>query len=220
MKKARTVVDIAMMIALPMLMAYSLIGDINHELLGVFMFLLFAAHHVMNRKWWGAIFKGRYSAARVFNTGIDLLLAVYMLMQPVSGILMSKHILTGVTIDGAASDLRTIHMSLAYWGFILLSMHLGLHAGQVIAKLRGKSADVSPKGPVVVASAVSAYGLYAFIRRGIADYLLLRVQFAYFDPSASVLLFLLDYASVMVLIASITCFIHKQMIGYRNKERA
>ena len=225
MKRARTVIDICMLILLPVLMAYSLIGEKNHELVGLCMFALFTAHHIMNRRWWGALFRGRYTLARAFNTLIDLLLALYMVMQPVSGVLMSKHILTGVALEGASSDLRTIHMSFAYWGFILLSMHLGMHAVPLVAKLKKKAGDQAVMTAAVLVAVISAYGLYAFIRRGIADYLLFRVQFAYFDPSASKLLFMLDYATVMVLIATLTYGIHKYVLcrklsgKTRNKEK-
>ena len=114
MKKLRMTIDILMVITLPLLMAYSLIGENNHEIIGVCMFALFIAHHVINRKWWSGIFKGKYNAVRIMNTVINLLLAVYMLFQPVSGILMSKHVLKEVTISGASGILRTIHMTLAY----------------------------------------------------------------------------------------------------------
>ena len=56
MKKARMTIDILMVVLLPPLMAYSLIGENIHEVLGICMFALFIAHHVINRKWWSGIF--------------------------------------------------------------------------------------------------------------------------------------------------------------------
>ena len=106
MKKVRMTIDIMMVVLLPLLMAYSLIGENIHEVLGICMFALFIAHHVINRKWWPGIFtpkraeemngghfrhKGKYNAVRILNTVVNLLLAVFMLLQPVSGILMSKY---------------------------------------------------------------------------------------------------------------------------------
>ncbi len=214
--KPRMIIDILMVMLLPLLMAYSLIGEKNHEILGICMFALFIAHHVINRKWWTTLFKGKYSPARAFNTAVNLLLAVYMVAQPVSGILMSKHILTGITIAGASSDLRTIHMTLAYWGFVILSVHLGLHVSAIAAKMKKKERDGTAKAIPFLAALVSAYGLYAFIKHGIVDYLLLRVQFAYFDPSASAALFILDYIAVMVFFAALT---HVLQILLKRKEK-
>ena len=100
MKKARMIIDILMTLLLPVLMAYSLVGEQAHEILGLCIFALFIAHHVINRKWWTGLFKGKYNAVRVLNTLVNLFLAVFMVMQPVSGILMSKYILKNVTIAG------------------------------------------------------------------------------------------------------------------------
>ena len=45
------IIDILMTMLLLVLMAYSLVGEQVHEILGVLMFGLFIAHHVINRKW-------------------------------------------------------------------------------------------------------------------------------------------------------------------------
>lgn len=155
-----------MTLLLPLLMAYSLIGENTHEVIGICMFVLFMAHHVINRKWWKGILppkrtrlsvqeecpvdipsvgevsgghfhrKGKYNAVRILNTVVNLFLAVFMILQPLSGILMSKYVLKEVTISGASSTLRTIHMTLAYWGFIMMSFHLGLHIRMISAKMK------------------------------------------------------------------------------------
>ena len=94
MKRLRMTLDIAMTVLMPLLMAYSLIGETFHEIIGTLIFILFIIHHMLNRKWSGALFKGRYSPDRVFRTGINALLFAFMILQPLSGILMSKHLYT------------------------------------------------------------------------------------------------------------------------------
>ena len=61
LKKIKITIDIVMVILLPMLMAYSLIGEKFHELIGTVMFILFITHHVMNRNGCQALTKGRYN---------------------------------------------------------------------------------------------------------------------------------------------------------------
>lgn len=78
MKKARIIIDTLMVALLPLLMAYSLIGEDIHEILGICMFVLFKAHNVINRKWWTSIFKGKYNSARFLNTAVNLLLVVFI----------------------------------------------------------------------------------------------------------------------------------------------
>ena len=223
MKKARMIIDILMILIMPLLMAYSLIGENIHEVLGIGMFALFIAHHVINRKWWTGILKGKYNAVRVLNTAVNLFLAVYMLVQPVSGILMSKYVLKEVAISGVSSTLRSIHMTLAYWGFLMMSVHLGLHIRTVGAIITGHMNQMWKWILRIIFLVIAAYGVYAFMKRGIGDYLLMRVMFAFFDNSESRILFILDYAAVMVLAAGIGYYIQSGMLMLqkrRNKNEA
>ena len=126
-KKVRLIVDIGMVVLLPLLMAYSLIGEQFHEIIGTVMAVLFVIHLILHRKRIAAIPKGRYNARRTFQTVLDLLLPVFMVLQPVSGILMSKHLYTFIRIPGVSSLMRQIHMALAYWEFVLMSIHAGTH---------------------------------------------------------------------------------------------
>ena len=203
MKKARMTIDIMMVMLLPILMAYSLIGESIHEVIGACMFAAFLAHHVINRKWWTGLFRGKYNAIRILNTVINLLLAVYMILQPVSGILMSKYVLKEVTMSGASATLRTIHMTLAYWGFILMSFHLGLHVRALSAHYAKKMNKTAKMVFMILFLFISAYGVYAFVKRGIGDYLLMKVMFAFFDFGEARVRFLIDYAAVMILVAAI-----------------
>ena len=108
-----------MTVSLPMLMAYSLIGEMLHEIIGTAIFVLFIVHHVLNRKWYGALFRGKYNMRRIFQTTLDMLLLVFMILQPISGILMSKHLYTFLPALPISAQVRSIHMMLAYWGYML-----------------------------------------------------------------------------------------------------
>jgi len=97
MKIFKLIIDTLMTVLMPMLMAYSLIGENNHEIIGIFIFVIFIVHHALNCKWWTGIFKGKYNAVRLLNTIVNLSLVVFMIMQPVSGVLLSKHILKALS---------------------------------------------------------------------------------------------------------------------------
>ena len=49
--------------------------------------------------------------------------------------------------------------------------------------------------------AVSGYGIFAFFRRSLPDYLFLRTHFVYFDFEEPLIFFYLDYLCIMVLVA-------------------
>ena len=197
-------IDTAMLILLPLLMAYSLIGETAHEWLGLAMFLLFILNHIMNPAWLKTLFKGRYTPLRIYLTGVGALLLFVMVLQPVSGIMMSKHIFHFSGIGGM-SFARTVHLLLSHWGFILMSVHVGNHAG---AHRAGKKKGVATL-LWVAANVVSIYGAYAFVNRNMASYLILKNQFVFFDFGQPRLRFMADYASMMCLFACIGAVLSK-----------
>jgi hypothetical protein len=195
----RKILDAAMVPLLPLLMAYSLIGEAFHEVAGTLMLALFILHHWMNRAWWKNLFKGQYSPQRVFQTALNLLLLIFMIAQPLCGILISKHLYTFLPTDGVSSVARAIHLPLANWGFVLMSLHAGTHLSAMLPKGRKKAAVLGCLG------AVSLYGAYAFVKRQIPAYLFLKLPFAFFDYSEPRVFFLADYLTVMILLT---------MLGY------
>ncbi len=204
MKRARIVLDFVMTALLPVLTAYSLVGELLHEILGTAMLLLFIAHHILNRKATGAMFKGRQSAERVFGTAVDLLLFAVMIALPLSGIVLSKHLYTWLPLSGLSALARTMHLLASYWGFVLMSVHLGLHLNRFLPKRRSPKIVLS-----VILSLIAAYGVYAFIKRDIGSYMFLKTQFVFFDFDAPRILFFLDYLAVLILFAWVGCGVKK-----------
>ena len=70
---------------------------------------------------------------------------------------------------------RTVHLLCAYWGYLLLSLHLGLHWGMMVA-MAGKKLSPSPRRRVVfniLGAAAALYGVFALFQRQIPTYLFL-----------------------------------------------
>ena len=82
--------DRLMVVLLPLLMAYSLIGEELHEWLGASMFLLFLGHHALNRRWYRSLAKGKWTARRLFRTFVNAALLLCMLGLMVSGVILSR----------------------------------------------------------------------------------------------------------------------------------
>ena len=202
----RLIIDIAMTVLLPMLMAYSLIGETFHEIVGTAVFVLFIVHHILNRKWYGALFKGKYNARRIFQTILDILLLVFMLLQPISGILMSKHLYTFLPTLPISAQARSIHMLLAYWGYVLICIHAGTHLAAPMKNLFMKSKKIFA-AVCVTAVCISVYGCAAFIKRGFPGYMSGRTMFAFFDYSEPRVYFFLDYLAIMILFMMVGCLV-------------
>ena len=208
-KKLRIIIDIGMVLLLPLLMAYSLVGEAAHEYLGIGMFVLFAAHHILNAAWWKHLLRGRYTPLHIFGTAVNLALAVIMLALPISGMILSRHVFRFLHLGGATAA-RTVHLLASYWGLVLMSVHAGMHGSMISGMLRKKfnirrSSTAGTWSLRLIAVLLAVCGVHAFVKHKISSYLFLRTQFVFIDFSQPVALVLLDYLAIIALFA---------MVGY------
>lgn len=215
-------VDLAMTAALLLLMAYGLIGEAAHEWIGIGMFLLFVLHHILNGSFGRNILKGKYSPVRVVQTGLVVLILCTMIGSMVSGVILSRYALAFLPIKGGLSLARNLHMICAYWGFVLMSVHLGFHWSMILGMARQlfrESSAVRKWAGRTLALVISGYGIYAFIKRDIGDYMFLRSHFVFFDYEEPLLFFYLDYIAVMGLFVFLGYYVCAglRMIGRERK---
>lgn len=163
------------------------LGPILHEGIGGAFLLLVLLHLWLNRRWLMNLFHGRYTAPRALLTLADLLLIVDVLLLLLSGVVMSRAL--GLELEGGMDLARTTHMLAAYWGFVVMSFHIGLHWRRLPLWM-----------PLPM-----LYGAWAFIKRQIGDYMFLRSQFVFFDFEEPIGWFFLDYIAVMLLFAGLGC---------------
>lgn len=199
----RLTVDVLMTLALLFLTGYQFWGDIAHEWAGAGMFVLFITHHILNIGWYRRVFKGKYITVRTIMLCIDILLLLAMLSLMYSGIAMSRHVFGFLSIRRGLDLARKLHILGAYWGFILMSVHLGLHWNTVIGVIK-KQLKIAPSRPrsimlFIVSAVIAAYGVYVFISRDFAAYMFLQNEFVFLDYNESRLLFYIDYLSLMGL---------------------
>lgn len=215
-------VDVVMTLALLFLMGYHLWGEVLHEWIGMGMFVLFIAHHILNGKWHKALFKGKYNALRILTLCIDFLVLAVMLIQMYSGIVMSRYVFAFLPIDGGMSLARRLHILGAYWGFILMSLHLGLHWNMILGMSR-KATGIKSKGKsrsilsFIIGLAIAGYGVWAFISRDFPTYLLLKSEFVFLDYSEPKILFYIDYIALMGLCIFIAHYSTKLIRKFKKK---
>ena len=209
-------IDLAMTAALPVLMCYSIVGETAHEVIGIAMFVLFILHHILNFGWIKSLFKGKYDLRRIVNTAVNALVFLCMVGLMYSGIVISKHVFTFVAVGGAMNA-RTIHMLCAYWGLVLMSVHLGMHISQMAARIKLKNKAIL-WALLIISGVIGTVGVYEFISMKFPDYMFGKVRFAFIDTSASAVLTTIRYLSVMVLFAYVGYIL--QMLLKRNKKTA
>lgn len=204
--KLKICIDILMTAALLFLMPYELVGRAAHEWIGTEIFLLFILHHILNRKWTAHMFKGKYTKFRILQTILVAAIFISMIGSMVSGILLSEYVFAAIKIKGVANMARNIHMLCAYWGFILMSLHLGLHWNMFLKMLDRKIHFPAGKKKYIfriLAGVIAAYGCHAFIKRQIGSYMFLKKHFVFFDYTEPLIFFMLDYIAVMGLFIAV-----------------
>lgn len=212
--KFKIMIDILMSVALLVLMAQQLVGEKAHEWLGVSMFVLFITHNILNLSWYQSLPKGKYSIYRIFKTAINIAIFLSMIGSMVSGIILSRHVFTFLPISGGAFFARTLHILCAYWGFVLMSLHIGFHWSMIVGMIHRMAKNIRPSRTralilCIIAVVITAYGIYAFTSRQLGEYMLLKTQFVFFDFNEPLVFFFADYFSIMFLFAFISFYLKK-----------
>lgn len=221
----RWITDLALTIILLLLMGYSLIGEAIHEWLGITMLALVILHHAWNWTWYKSFGTGRMSIYRAVQNLLTCLLLLFVFGSLLSGLILSRYVLDFLPLGWGQDWARTIHLPCAFWSFLLMALHLGLHWGGVMGTARRFAGLTGPSRVrtavlQLTGVAIACYGLLAFSRSGFLDYLLLRTHFLFFPPDQTITGFLKNYLAILGLFIWIghyggnglgRCFIRKKV---------
>ncbi|MBR4578162.1 MAG: hypothetical protein IKO22_00970 [Oscillospiraceae bacterium] len=185
----KMVVDAGMTVLLLCLMACQVTGESLHEWLGIGMTVLLIIHHILNRKWYAGLFRGNCHAYRILTTVINTLLLLTITLTAVCGMSMSSWAVPFLYGMLPVSFARRFHLSMSFWSFLLMGVHLGFHLPAMTAK--GKPGKTAKELLTCLFTITAGIGLGFFFRNRIPDYLLFRTPFALFDyEKQGVLVFL------------------------------
>lgn len=206
----KIIVDILMLAAMPVLMAYMLVGEVLHEWLGAGILVLFILHHALNFQWIKNLFCGKYTLSRFVKTTVNVLILLVIIGLAYSGIVLSRHIFADLAIHASRANARSIHMFCSYWGFVLMSLHFGFHWDMFLGiarKFTEKKSVLRSAVLRVLVAGIAGYGIYAFQKREISSYLMMKIQFAFFDMEEPLVAFIVDYLAVMGLFAVVGYYV-------------
>ena len=225
LNKIRLPLDIMMTLVSIVLMGGNFLfpAEIVHEILGVGLFVLWGVHIALNRLWYSAIFRGKYKPYRIMQTVINCGILICTIFLMISGIILSNQLFTFLNIQSGLGFARIAHLLASHWYYLFMSLHIGLHVGMIANRIKQKkivgndSSKEESQPQFKVRKIIShillffacAYGLYAFIARGVWKYLVLKQQFFFFDLERGYILFAMDYISIIILFATISHFIAK-----------
>lgn len=219
----KLVIDFTMTVLMLVEMAYPFTGNMVHELVGISLFVLFIVHNILNRRWYQTIFKGKMNARRILNITVNLLLIVTMVVLMISAIPISRTVFAFISINSGLI-VRQIHTLAAYWGLILISVHLGMHWGMIIGGVRKMTGitDISPILTIifrVFVVLIVVYGVQASFHRNVGYKLILYSTFDYWDSDESVIKLFLNYLSIMGIYICGTYYVLK-IASKKEKNKA
>lgn len=202
--KIKVIIDLFITILLLLLMAFQITGQEFHEWFGAGMLVLFLVHNILNFKWYRSLFKGKYSIIRVMRMIVNFAVLLSIMCLAYSGMVLSHYVFDFVSVRGQMALARQMHMAASYWGFVLMSVHLGFHWGMIVGMagklVRGRKI---PKSLLLIlrliAVAVAGYGAVCFYKADIVSYLFLKNQFAFFDFEQTVVSVFSEYIAMMGL---------------------
>ena len=175
----KRIVDAVMTVLLLLLMAYQVTGEMAHEWIGMGMTVLVIIHQILNRKWYGALFKGKYNPYRSITTVLNILLIASFALTAFCGMSMSGYAVPFLYGMAPVSFVRRMHLSMSHWAFVLMGLHLGMHIPAMTAGLKLK--DRKKTILACIFTCISGIGLWLFLRNSMPDYLFFRVPFAFLD---------------------------------------
>ena len=205
MKIFKIILDIIMTILFIVLMGYYITGNTVHEILGVITFMLFILHNILNIKWYKSIFKGKHNFQRIFHITINLLLFIAMTCMIISGIMISSEVFSFLNMSTTMFG-RRLHMISTSWGFILMSIHVGLHLGIIMNKINTKIKNsIFEYVYYFILILLSGLGIYSFITLKIWEEMFLTIDFKFFNYEQNPIMFYLKYVVILIFI-SITIY--------------
>lgn len=197
-------------------MAFQVTGQFAHEWLGITMFALTVVHQILNRKYYAAIFKGRYRLTRVFQLIVNILLLLSFVCTALSGMMMSRFAAPFMNGLLPSSVVRQAHLALSHWSFVLVGVHLGLHFGIITSKIKSKPVKIALG---VLTGGVSVYGFYLFIKANLFDYMFLKIPFAFLDYEKAWWLVITENLAMLLAWAFAGFLLWKVLILCSNKKR-
>ena len=139
---------------------------------------------------------------------------------------MSRVVFSFLPIDGGMGFARILHMVTAYWGFLLMSVHLGLHWGMIMGMARKIRKQKEPSKLQTwilraLALVISGFGVYAFLKHNLLSYMFVKNQFVFFDMQQPLISFLAEYLAMMVLWACLSYYLSRgiQRLPLKKKKQ-
>ena len=151
------------------------------------------------------------------TTAVNMLLLVAIGLTAVCGMSMSNHAVPFLYGILPVSFARRMHLSMSYWSFLLMGLHLGFHLPAMTAKMNLSKTTSTVLNCLFVV--VAGLGLGCFLRNGIPDYLFFKTPFAFFDYDKSGLMVFMENLAELLCFAFLGTNLVRLIQGRKKTEK-
>lgn len=187
-------------------MGYWWLGNTAHEVMGAGLLALVGRHVILNRRWFAAIRRGHYDAARRLRLALNLMLAAAMLVLLVTSLMISESLRGVLNLPGVFT-LREVHWFAAHWLVVIVGLHIGLHwhivTGLARARLPILRNNILGVLSWALAIPVACLGVNSSFVMGLGTRLGFDYSLTMWDFSASTLPYFAHWLAITVLYAVI-----------------
>lgn len=213
-----------MALLLLVLMGFHLYSEMLHEWTGILFTLIIFFHLYLNKHRLWSLPSTLPSGMQFINRTINLATLIITLMAIISGIMISRHVFSDLPFHNPETEVRKMHMTAAHWGMVILSIHIGLH-WKMLATFFCRIMHIPDNAPFAniimpgFFSIIALQGMYFFLKRDYLSYLLMQVDFSFFDYEEPAWIFYASYLSIIILFSLVTRFLLWLFI-FRPERRA
>lgn len=132
----------------------------------------------------------------------------------ISAVPISREVFALLPISGGLALGRSVHMLSAYWGFLFMGLHLGVHWQTVTQLIFRRFSHPSRRRKILLWTLGTLFALFS---RDLPDYLFLKTPFVFFDDEEPLIFFFRDYLAIMAAMLWIGSLL---AMGARRIDRA
>lgn len=144
----RILLDCAALIIFITCLAYYWLGNVVHEWLGLLLFCIGIIHNFINRHWFRRLPQHTKKTRSLLFLLLNTCFLLTMIVLLISSVVLSRTVLPWFT-DSANYLTRDIHVTAAYWAFILMSLHVGMSSQKIVAWAK-KRLNYHPKNSLLI----------------------------------------------------------------------
>jgi len=212
-KYFKLALDLVMYLLFLLLMGAHLTSAALHEWFGVGLLTCFILHNILNYRWYKALFKGKYTILRTVQAAVNILLFLAVLGCLISSLMISGVVFGSIRLPNIGLG-RGLHMLSTAWGFVLMSVHLGLHL---------RTPKMVKKFRIIlyaIALIIAIYGIFVFAERKLWEELFLLVEYKWFDYDKTILMYLFETFAISMSFAALTHIIKRLGLNIKEKQNA